>query len=532
MFGVESLSDEKRVIVANRIRTLDDFDLPELEYFNFFPCDKHTILDIRCKDCGVKPRKHQNVGAAWLYTLKKCLLADMTGTGKTVNIAVLISMLIESGEIRSDNKCLIVCRAPAVPQWEKQLQRFFRNGVKVIAAYGTQKEREAKYRSDWQVCLISHQTLINDYEALDDAFFFGLVCADDVDPLRNPESRTAYAFGRISRRSPRIIIATATPLQKRLHDMYNILKFLGGMEILGSPSMFERMYVERERVTTTGGGSENRVVRYKRLGEFKEKIQHLVLRRTVSDIDDVSMPDLIPNDIYLDMYPEQRERYADLKRGVLRIIKETGEQTKRADAMVQFNYGAQICGGLATLGEEDRPRTSAKLDWLEDKLVDGDLSDDKVVVFCMFKNTVRALQARLARGGVGFTTIWGEDKSPESRLASQEKFWDDPDCKVLIGTTAIEQSLNLQCARHLVNVDHILNFARMTQVAGRIMRDGSAHATVYVHNLYMAETQEARYNTVLAREQATSNFVLGDVTGLYPSLSPLEMLTLVGGTYE
>jgi SNF2 family DNA or RNA helicase len=214
----------------------------------------------------------------------------------------------------------------------------------------------------------------------------------------------------------------------------------------------------------------------------------------------------------------------------LRIIKAEGEQVKRATAIAKFLYGAQICTGLATLGEPDMPGTSVKLDWVEEKLVDGDLSDEKVVVFINFKNSVRAMQARLDRAGVGYVTIWGETKNNAERFAAQQQFWNDPSCRVLLGTTSIEQSLNLQIARHFINVDMIMNPSRMEQLAGRIRRDGSAYKSVYVHNLLTTGTQEERYLPALQREQALIDHIWDSKSELFDALTPLEMLTMVGGT--
>jgi SNF2 family DNA or RNA helicase len=351
--------------------------------------------------------------------------------------------------------------------------------------------------------------------------------------LRNGDTSTAYAIKRISRYTDHRYILTGTPLQKRLHDLYHVLQPLNISNILGSPIAFERRYVRKETVaeaTSTGNiVTKKKVTGYRNLPEFKEKIAHLTLRRTADDIDDVDLPAVIPSNVFLEPYKAQMDKYRELQQGVLRIIKDQGEEVKRATAIAKFGYGAQICGGLAMLGEPDRVGTSVKLDWVEEKIVDGDLSDEKVVVFINFRNGVRALQARLARAGVGYATIWGESKNNATRFAAQQKFWNDPSCRVLIGTTSIEQSLNLQIARHLINVDMIMNPSRMEQLAGRIRRDGSRYKSVYVHNLLTIGTQEERYLPALQREQALIDHIWDSQSELFEALSPLQLLTMIGG---
>jgi SNF2 family DNA or RNA helicase len=528
-----NLPESKRLAVANKIRTTRDFQLPELKYFNSQACNAHKELDPACQQCGVVFRKHQRVGVAWLFTAGQGLLADSVGTGKTIQAAGTTALIKESGKLSNGEKILVVCRPSAVPQWNMQLNRLLRD-TNIIVGDGVKAKRIEKYFSpDWEVCVMGYQMLINDLERLDN-FNFAAMFVDDVDPLRNGDTSTAYAINRISKFTDHKYILTGTPLQKRLHDLYNVLQPLGIRDILGTPISFERRYVQKDlvsEVSSTGNVStKKKVTGYRNLSEFKQKISHLTLRRTADDIDDVDLPAIIPSNVFLEPYKAQMDKYRELQQGVLRIIKDQGEEVTRATAIAKFGRGAQICGGLAMLGEQDRPQTSVKLDWVEEKIVDGDLSDEKVVVFIHFRNGVRALQARLDRAGVGYSTIWGETKNNADRFAAQQKFWNDPSCRVLIGTTSIEQSLNLQVARHLINVDMIMNPSRMEQLAGRIRRDGSRYRSVYVHNLLTVGTQEERYLPALQREQALIDHIWDSKSELFEALSPLQLLTMIGGS--
>jgi SNF2 family DNA or RNA helicase len=532
LFEAKKLPKEKRVALAKRIRDIKDINLPELKYFNSSPCASHTTPDPLCQKCGIIFRKHQKVGIAWLTVSGIGLLADSVGTGKTIQAAGTAAALKEAGELDAGSKILVVCRPSAVSQWELQLNRLLKDTT-IIVGDGIKKKRIEKYlQPDWEICIMGYQMLINDLEHLDLAFNFQAIFIDDVDPLRNGDTATAYAINRISRKSDHTYILTGTPLQKKLQDLYNVLQPLGIREILGSPVTFERRYLQKELITevsSTGKETMKRkVVGYQNLDEFKEKIAHLTLRRTADDIDDVDLPAIIPSNVFLDPYPAQIEKYKELQQGVLRIIKAEGEQVKRATAVAKFLYGAQICGGLAVIGEDDRPRTSIKLDWVEEKLT-GDLSDEKVVVFINFRAGVTALQNRLSRHGIKHVTISGANRSNAHRFNAQQSFWNDPDCKVLIGTTSIEQSLNLQISRHLINVDMIMNPSRMEQLAGRIRRDGSQYKSVYVHNLLTVGTQEERYLPALEREQALIDHIWDDRSELFDALSPLALLEMIGG---
>lgn len=552
-YDVRNFSDEVRERNAWRIHESDDFQLPHLQMWNYAPCKQHSLGWIEtlvndagvesqrkvfdrpypgCRKCGILFRRHQRVGIAWLYMKKRGLLADTMGTGKTVHAAGLIAMLHETGEIDDVGRVIVTPRAPALGQWQTELLRMM-PGLNLLMATGAKSKRHASYAQPWDVLLISPQTLNNDRRVIEDNFDLSALITDDVDALRNYETETAYTLKRLGRKADRMVVMTGTPLQKKLRELWSTLDPIGGLEAFGSVDLFESRHVGtttiREYDERTGLQTAVRTVpSYKNMEIVKRKMAPMVLRRKVDDLVDVNLPEVNVNDVFLDLYPAQRAKYDELRRGVIQIIKEQGTEVKHLTALTKIHYGAQICGGLATLGESDGPQTSVKMDYILDKLT-GELEDEKVVLFANYKNSVRALQDRFRAENIGYVTVWGEDNNRERRLAAQERFWEDSRCRVLIGTQAIEQSLNLQVARHLINMDMILNPSRMAQLAGRIRRDGSAHKHVFVHNLLTANTQEQRYLPLLEREQALADFVWDESNELFQKLHPLTLLQLITG---
>ena len=531
------------MVAARRLQNASDVNLPQLKFWNYQPCRKHrrwtdeqgqikqNVPKPGCRECGLHPRKHQRVGALWLYLRGRALLADSCGTGKTAHFGLLVALMQETGEL-ANGRVVLVCRSAAVLQHLAEIRRMLPM-AKVVSATGTKRTRMQTYVSGWDVMVIGQHMFLRDVDALMN-FDVALLAVDDVDALRNRSSKTAWAIKRMARRSPRCVVMTGTPLQKKLHELYSVLEPLGGREVFGSEASFMRRYVRTENmVVWTKGGRRMtipKVVGYKNVRECSELLQPFALRRTAADIDDVDLPAISTSDVYLELYPAQRARYEELKQGVVRIIEEEGAKVKQANALSKIHYGSKICAGLAALGEPDAENTSVKLDWVMDRIgPDGDLGEEKVVVFMGYKTTITAFQDRMDKAGIGYVTIWGNEPDKVKRQQAIDRFWNDPGCRVLVGTQAIEQSLNLQCARHLINVDMILNPARMEQLAGRIRRDGSAFSTVYVHNLLTMDTQEERYIPLLEREQALIDTVWDENSELFESLTPLALLTLISG---
>jgi SNF2 family DNA or RNA helicase len=133
---------------------------------------------------------------------------------------------------------------------------------------------------------------------------------------------------------------------------------------------------------------------------------------------------------------------------------------------------------------------------------------------------------RLKEAGIGFVVITGNE-SKKKREAARQTFWNNPKCKVLLGTTAIEESLNLQCAKIQLNLDMLWNPARHDQLAGRHRRIGSIYDEVFVFSLLMRNTiEEAVWNT-LNRKQAVNDYMFDEKTEIFDTLSAAELWKLI-----
>lgn len=522
--------EQSRRKLSLRIQAAHDVTLPRLEGWNYGPCVHHEVPKVDCeyRACGGELFRIQRIGVSWMYVIGRGLLADFTGLGKTNQILALLTLMKMKGELTS--RAVVVCQNGAIGQWHKELKRWA-PGLDAIAATGTPSTRYSHYSSNWDVCIIGAEMLLRDERVFEHFAPLALLVADDVDPLRKTTNATNRTFSRLAAQSDRCIVINATPLQIRLQELYATAVPVGARDIFGSEYAFERRYVRMEKVRTYGKGGrivwKDQTIGYRNMEEFVAKIRPIALRRTDEDADDVRMPKVLPpEDVWLDLTKAQRKKYEELRKGVLRIITEEGTEVKRAVAFAKITYGAEICASLTALGEPDGPEASVKLNWLEDKLT-GDWIEKKIIVFSRFKGTIRALKSRLAARGIEVASIWGDEPSASVRTAAIDRFWNHPSCRVIVGTTAIARSHNLQISNVVVNFDTLLNPATMTQIVGRSKRAGSPHKHIYVFNLFCRDTQEDRYLEVLERRQALANYVWGEDSELYDSLSPFEMLQLI-----
>jgi SNF2 family DNA or RNA helicase len=586
---VRELSPDQRAAWAERLRMASDARLPPLRYFNSAPCERHEALEISCRECGAELRPHQRTGILWLWLayggVPGGMLADRVGSGKTIQAAGLLALCKETGELGGHNRAVVVTRAPAVLQWARQLRRFLPD-IPVAAVTGSmpRPKRVDAYLAPWEVLVISERTFAStrsrdgDVEILR-RFPAGIVIADDIDALRTHKTQAARAVKALAAGASRRIDLNAEPLHKRVMELHSHLEFLGGNAVFGTAAAFRRNYVRTgtssfyqramscrtplpcsvhasvvkgckrckightwpqpaKRCPECGGQGQpdptgRTVLRtvstdigIKNAEEFRYLLRPWVLRR--KRFAGASYPAIQPNEIWVELTPRQRERYDELRRTKeVRRFLEAGEEVSRVKAAALFTRARQIASGTAAL-DEGQTDDSAKLDRVM-RLLTGDLEDEKAVVFSYFKPNVAALSARLDAAGIGHVLMWSNETGAELRDERVQRFTNDPDCRVLVGTTTIAGSLDLQAARHLIAADLVPNPKVMTQIAGRVQRDGSAFEMVFFHQVLARGTVDEGLLEIVRREQGLSDAVWGERGDLFQGLSPADMLAMIAG---
>lgn len=525
---------EKTIDIAERIKTLSDITMLPLKYWNYSACPTHEDIgpqvDCNKQQCGGDFFSHQRVAIMWLYTIKHGLLADDPGCGKTNSILGLIALLKERNEL--NKRAVIIPQTAAVGQWESEVHRWL-PGIKAIAVDGsmTKKNRIALYSQNWDVLIIGSHAAINDKRELELMGPFDLVANDDVDALLTHDNATHKAITKISESATRSFTVNATVLQIRMDQLHAALVPAGGHDVFGSHIAFKNRYERKELVTKYNDKGRKVTSReftgYRRIPELRTKLKPLYLKRKATELTDIRMPMLMPPEVkWFDMSPLQRAKYDELQQGILRLVREEGEHIKHVNVLTQFLYGQQICAGLPALKEPDGPGASPKLDWLFHHLQTV-WADRKVIVFVKNVDMVRATIQRARAADINMAMIWGQKQTKEQREIEKTRFREDPLCRLMIGTTSIERSHNLQAANTVVALDTHLNPKRMEQILGRARRAGSSNDRVFMFTLLMKDTQEEKYLKVLAQRQAISDTVFEEETGLYEKLSTLELLQLM-----
>jgi superfamily II DNA or RNA helicase len=134
--------------------------------------------------------------------------------------------------------------------------------------------------------------------------------------------------------------------------------------------------------------------------------------------------------------------------------------------------------------------------------------DEKLVVFAQPVETVFLLNERLraALGEEASTLIVG-GQTDDERKAAIDRFWDPRGARVLVSSRSGGEGINLQVSRRLVHFDIPWNPMDMEQRVGRVHRYGSSD-TILVDTLVLRGSREER---VLARARARLGQIARDV---------------------
>lgn len=121
----------------------------------------------------------------------------------------------------------------------------------------------------------------------------------------------------------------------------------------------------------------------------------------------------------------------------------------------------------------------------------------KVIVFALFKNTLKYLNIRLNKMGIQTAIIHGDIKE---RVVEIERFKNNQEVKILLSSEVGSEGLDMQFCDALVNYDLPWNPMVVEQRIGRIDRFGQLSPIVNIYNLIVKDSiQEDIYTRLLDR---------------------------------
>jgi superfamily II DNA or RNA helicase len=464
----------------------------------------------------VEPMQHQmNAAIRVLDQLQgRAFLADEVGLGKTIEAGLIAKELIVRGLAR---RILVICPASLRDQWADELEQKF-NERFTVAESG-----QDPLADDHLVISLALARMNSDRLTSKP---WDLVIVDEVHKFSGASAFSSQRLIRtLSKNARYVLFLTATPVQNQLLELYRLVELLRpGM--LGSEREFVRRYLDPE-----DGRTPRDEIALRRL------LADVMVRatRTQAGLDDVERD---VRDVPITLSGEEKEIYDSITAMLRNELRGPGDYWRRRvlTQRLTASYRSVLKSLKRMAASHTNPETQQALaglaDLVETLVVEGrttarerelvelcaewvaDRSKGKVLVFTQDNDTLEDLARLLQLEGLS-TCVFHGGLSSSARTQAIRQFKEQ--AQVMVSTDAGAEGLNLQFANCVINFDLPWNPMRIEQRIGRVHRL-TQHRTVYVANLYAANTLDERILTILRSKLRMFELLFGQLTTVLGSL--------------
>ena len=457
----------------------------------------------------------------------KALLILPCGSGKT---PILVGIYHELRKANLTNKPgAIVVKASLKYQWVKEVEKFSDYKAKAIDTPSKAKKKFDNQFEDADLFILNYETLKNEkvVQKLREKDV-EVMLYDEIHYINNHKSaraKAAYEFNDVKY----IVGATATPITNNPENLFGIFNLIN-KDLFFSFNKFAKSYIKY-----AGYG---RVAGCKNEQHLRDKIAPYVFIKSEEDVAD-QLPTLVVNQIYCELPLNMSEVNAKLFEELDNVRKEIEALEKRypnpkdLEANEDYQRATGLVMAYQTFLQElvDDPRlltgsdsemakqygcedVSPKLDTLMNLVTEITDAGSKVCIFTKYQRMQKLLKEEL-ENQLGFkVAIVNGTMSPEERYdQAYNKFGDDDNYKVLIGTDAMAEGISLSKCNYLIEYDLADSYAIQTQRHGRIKRANSVHKTGYVYQIICLESWDEIAAKIIAKKENYDNILIQSLVG-------------------
>jgi SNF2 family DNA or RNA helicase len=205
----------------------------------------------------------------------------------------------------------------------------------------------------------------------------------------------------------------------------------------------------------------------------------------VTKIECLDLPEKLPDEVY-DIELKEPKLYKELHKSS--TVEEMDILAE--NPLARMTKLRQVCSGFINDGNEIHELQCEKLNVLEDFL-DG--WEKKLVIFCEFKHSIKAVSDLLRRLKIKYVTLDGEQKNKQIWRDFQAK----KDIQVIICQyQSASQGIDLFAASTTIYFEPTLSSNILEQSRDRIHRSGQTDKCSYIHFLSRGTIEVAIYKAL------------------------------------
>ncbi len=455
-----------------------------------------------------KPFAHQVDGVRFGLNKKRFLLGDDQGLGKTKQIIDFVGCLEKTDTI---NKVLIICGVNSLKyNWQSEIgihsdekgwvlgTRFRKTTGKPYEGSTKDKLADLENLPDCRYLITNIETLRAGAEKISKSKYhfpvaeklaelckkgiISVIAFDECHKSKDPTSLQSRAMSLLS--APYMVAMSGTPLMNNPLDLYFPLSWLG----------YEKhsFYQFKQHYCTLGGWGGSQVVGYKNLEEIRALMDEVMLRRLKTEV--LDLPEKLRKIEYVDMTAKQAQIYKEVYMGIMNELQKIKFSNNPLSMMIRLR---QATGCPSLLSDKMTPGDSAKIIRMIELVEEITSSDGKVIIFSNWSSITEVVRNVLQFYHPAYIT--GETKA-DDRMAEVNRFQNDKNCKVIIGTIgAMGTGLTLTAAQNVIFLDSPWNMALKAQAEDRAHRIGTK-GTVNIITLVCKNTIDERIEELVEKK--------------------------------
>lgn len=446
---------------------------------------------------------HQYGDIKFLSSRTKALLANCCGSGKTISLIASALYLKQLGLV---NKVLIVSPSAIINEWTKMIKKYTEYKYTNIKPKIKQKDNikykiKRQYDTDTFFNIISCDSIEGDflidkkikedkksikYKAsklniknnIELMKKYDYIIIDEAHKLTNKKTLRSHAIRKMIKDVKYVHLATATPVQNKLEDLYNLFNLYLNNKLINYMT-FRREYC------IMGGFANLKIIGYRNIEQFVNILKPYIRRITREQLSD-KYPKKIEQRKYVKLSSQQREFYNKINDQII-TIKNDPDKTKKinqAKQLALISYLKQSC--INTYQLDKTTHYASKIDEMMDAIDYRVSNNEKTIVYCFYKETSKFIVDCISKK---YGCLYLDSVNNDVEKIKEEFLKDEN--KVLVMTKVGAEGLNLEMASCFMLVTLEFNPKVIEQLTSRIDRITQKHIVTIMY--FIAEdTYEER----------------------------------------
>ncbi len=452
-------------------------------------------------------RDYQLEGFQWMARLAHwgagACLADDMGLGKTMQSLAL--MLTRA----ADGPALVVAPTSVCGNWLAEAAKF---APSLNLRWLGDKNRHQMLldAKPYDLFVCSYGVMQNEVDSLREIHWRTIV-ADEAQTFKNPGTGRSRAI--MSLQSDFRMIATGTPIENHLGELWNLFRFI-------NPGLLGNSQTFKEKYATPIELHENDEVRQ----QLKAVIKPFILRRLKREVL-TELPPRTEITHLIEFNQQQRDFYESLRQNAMQRIGELAglESEQRFKVLAEITKLRQASCHPA-LAVEHPPCDSAKLNAFSDKVSELRKNGHRCLVFSQFVGHLKLIREHLDAKRIRYQYLDGTTPAKQ-RTAAVDAFQAGEGELFLISLKAGNSGLNLTAADYVIHMDPWWNPAVEDQASDRAYRMGQKKP-VTIYRMIIKDTIEEKIVNLHQQKRDLANALL-EGTDNGSRLSVEELVALI-----